>query len=363
MTNSPLGSAWLPVYLLGTLVVSGCKSGASGPASCPAQCPAGQTCSAATGMRCVPVAGACPTTGCGQDATCRADNVCTCLAGFVDCNRDLGQAASDGCECQGGCAGAACAASGTCSPATAHACGNVTLYCDNSNACVACPTGTFNCDGLGDCESPQPCDAGACAPERALACGTDGYCSASGACAPCPAGKQNCDGVQDCEHDGPCGDAGPAPVCDPACTDYAPTNCVRNPAAGNRCEECLVDRDCTDNPRSHGPRCDTTDLAGTGYNWCVCSGDDDCVNSTLGKRCLQTPTANPSPAFSQCTCQTDADCRAPYAICEAGSAGYGRCRKPCREEGPTTPRDQTCAWFGRQGMCDETTGRCIYGPY
>ncbi len=350
--------------VLTSLMIAACSSSGSG-GSCP-QCLAGQVCSPATGYQCVPAAGptGCPATGCGASATCRTDNVCTCSAGFVDCNQDLGLAPSNGCECQGGCAGAACAATPGCSPSTPNACGHNTLYCA-ATTCLACPPSTFNCDGVADCEETTACGVtSTCSPASAFACGTDQYCNGS-VCTTCEAEMLNCDGINGCESAKPCDDPPPVPGdCDPSCTEAYATFCVKNPARGNLCEECLTDAHCTTNPRSHGPHCNTTDLAGTGANWCVCTDHSECASSTLGKKCNLVDTAVPKAAFKQCTCEVDADCNAPYIICEGGSSGFGRCRMPCREDDPATPdNEDTCYWAGMVGKCDVASGKCDYSDH
>lgn len=351
--------------LLFAVALAACSSSDANNGICP-PCPAGYSCSAATGYRCVSNAAGCPASGCGANATCRADGVCTCAPGFVDCDQDLGQTTGNGCECQGGCSGASCAASAMCNPATPNACGHNTVYCADGE-CSPCAAGSFNCDGISTCERNAPCNVtSTCSPTQALACGTAQYCNGT-VCATCPEGLHNCDGVGDCESAAACAGQPPGTdTCDPTCTDAWVVQCVRNPARGNYCEECLDDTHCLNNPRSHGLHCNTDDLAGTGANWCVCADHSECATSTLGKKCNPVPTAVPKPAFKQCTCETDADCNAPYTICEGGSSGFGRCKMRCVADDPATPlneEQESCYWAGMVGRCDVATGKCDYSDH
>lgn len=374
---------------IGVVALAGCSEDKK---QCPA-CGAGFACDPATGQ-CVPaVTSGCPAGGCGANATCRQDNVCVCVAGFADCNGNL-SGAGDGCECQGLCNGTICGGAGTCNPGTPNACGQSGSYC-NAGACAPCPAGKFNCDGMNDCEAATACGSASCSPSTPNACGKNQYCNGT-MCATCPAGKYNCDGVNDCESATPCGcdpakanDCGgsdqycganrtcepcpasvyncdgvdqcesssscntPSGPCEKECTDFNETHCVKNPAANNRCEECLSTTDCTNNPRAMGPICDTSDLAGTGFSFCICKTEADCVTSTTGKLCRATEGV-PNPNLKQCTCDTDADCPGEYSICE-GSL-FKLCRKRCENS-------DYCYRNGVQGWCDTATGKCSYPDF
>lgn len=325
-------------------VLASCSDDDGG--GCP-QCPTGQVCDTATNT-CVPDnPNTCPAAGCGANASCRSDGTCSCQLGWSDCNLDLGTTGGNGCECDKACNGLVCGTSG-CDATQANACGNRASYC-NAGTCTPCPPGKYNCDGINDCEASQPCNAAFCSPTTKDACGTSQYC-ASGACTPCPTGKYNCDGINDCESSTACGATG---SCVQECMDQAEYKCVKNPAQNKRCEECLNDTHCKDNPRSNGPTCDATDLAGTGWNFCICATNADCATSTVGKVC-KAATGVPNPKLKTCTCNTDADCPAPYTICE-GSL-FKRCQKRC-----ATNAD--CLRNSIQGTCDTKTGKCDFSSY
>ncbi len=319
--------------------------------SCP-QCLPGQICNQATGT-CVPVGVGCPATGCGTNALCRADNVCSCNAGFVDCNQDLGQPGSNGCECAGGCSGAACATAGGCVATIANACGGSTLFC-SAGTCAPCPPGQFNCDGINDCESATACGGAGCDRDLQGDCGgSDKFCDANLLCAACPEGQYNCDGIQLCESYVPC-----VPIsgdCDPSCQKDDRRKCAKNPAKNNFCEECLTTEHCQNNPGSMGPFCDTSDLAGTGQNYCICKTESDCATSTQGHRCLVSPSGTSNPAFKQCSCKTGADCPQSYPLCMYGDSKYvlGRCTPRCT-------KDDDCEGLGlgTAAYCQRDTGQC-----
>jgi hypothetical protein len=139
--------------------------------------------------------------------------------------------------------------------------------------------------------------------------------------------------------------------CDKQCTDFSEQQCVYDPAK-QRCQECLDDTHCRQNPRSYGPKCDSSDLAGTGSNFCVCASAAECNNSTVGKLCKAVAGTNPK--LTQCTCDTDADCPSTHPICE-GSL-FKICKKRC-----TGPAD--CIRNGVQGSCDTGTGICTYPDF
>lgn len=134
------------------------------------------------------------------------------------------------------------------------------------------------------------------------------------------------------------GDGTAALACEKECTDFFDWHCVKEPASGN-CKACLEDGHCQINPRANGPFCDTTALL------CVCKVDTDCATRTTGTKCLQVGN------FKTCTCETDADCLAPYTLCEGSLVK--RCVKPC-----TTNAD--CKRGGLTGSCDTSTGKCSF---
>jgi len=375
------------------LCVAGCSDDNNNNGSKCGTCPAGTTCNEATGQ-CEQTSSGCPAAGCGANASCRDNTVCVCEAGFVDCNMDLGTA-GDGCECSGSCSGQSCG-TGACDPATKGSCGSAASYCD-SGTCKTCASGMLNCDGINDCESSGPCTAGACSATTKDDCGgIDKYCTSSGACVVCPSGKWNCDGTDDCESSTICvGSCDPAvkdsctgsdEYCDATytcttcpsgkyncdgidscesssecldangcvaeCSSFDEYLCVKDPADKNRCEECLTNADCNKNPRSYGPTCDTSDLAGTGYSFCICAADSECASKTMGNICKAVAGTNPK--LKQCTCDTDQDCPASHPICE-GSL-FKRCRARCTA-------DADCVKGGVQGTCDTQTGKCSYPSY
>jgi hypothetical protein len=319
--------------------VAACGSDAS--KQCPS-CPTGQVCDQST-KTCVPSGSQCPVAGCGANATCRGDNVCVCLQGWSDCNDDLDSPTGDGCECGKACSGNQCGSS-ACSPATPSSCGARNGYCAVS-VCKPCPSGTYNCDGLAECEAFLPCGTSTCDPTAVGVCGGSGmYCAATAACTPCPTGKYNCDFVAACESSQPCGQP---TGCIQECTGSYEYLCVKDSAS--RCQECLESSHCRGNPRSNGPTCDTSDLAGTGSNFCLCASAADCANSTVGHLCKAVAGANPK--LMTCTCDTDLDCPSPYAVCE-GSL-FKRCQKPCAS-------DPDCARGVVTGTCDTATGKCTF---
>jgi hypothetical protein len=131
---------------------------------------------------------------CGPNATCTADNVCSCVPGWKDCNGTLGQSPSDGCECSNECEGTTCS-TGTpeCTPNLVKACGDAAMYC-NVDKCEPCPQGMLNCDGWEDCESDKPCTVpGECEQYGENTCGSQSqFCDDNGQCQPCPQGTYNC---------------------------------------------------------------------------------------------------------------------------------------------------------------------------
>jgi hypothetical protein len=376
--------AMLAVFML---CMAGCSDDDNG-SKC-GTCPPGTACNEATGA-CEPSSAGCPAGGCGANASCRDNMICVCNLGFVDCNQDL-QTGGDGCECSESCDGKSCG-TGACDPSTKDSCGFATSYCDNGTckpcpgstlncdglddcetsgpctggscdgkdcgsitqyckdgACVPCPTGKFNCDGSGDCESSTLC-AGSCDPSVKDSCPkVDEYCGPGNKCVPCPTGKFDCDGIADCESTGDCLDPN---GCVKECSDFDEYLCVKDPADNNRCEECLTDADCKKNPRSHGPTCDTSDLAGTGYSFCICATDADCASHSMGNICKAAAGANPK--LKQCTCETDQDCPSTHPICE-GSL-FKRCKPRCTS-------DTDCVKGGVQGTCDTQSGKCSYPSY
>ncbi len=187
------------------LLPIGCGGGGDAQ-SCP-PCGVGSYCTPATGYQCVPASGGCASdpTRCGSNAFCQASE-CKCLAGFVDCNTNLGQGGGDGCECRS-CDGTACAA--TCDPAVRRSCGDDDeAYCANGT-CMPCPTGTYNCDGVVTCEAKQKC----CDPSTTDACDDKGQYCDQGVCTPCPTGTYNCDGEETCESSQRCCVAGSQNAC------------------------------------------------------------------------------------------------------------------------------------------------------
>jgi len=78
---------------------------------------------------------------------------------------------------------------------------------------------------------------------------------------------------------------------------------------------------------------------------CVCKVAADCADRTTGKLCEKVGN------YFMCTCQSDADCPAPYTICEGTL--IKRCVKPC-----TSNAD--CVKGGFTGFCDTQTGKCEY---
>ncbi len=190
-------------------------------------------------------------------------------------------------------------------------------------------------------------DTASCSSSTKGACGDKGQFCKAGTCSKCPAKKYNCDGVGDCESSTACGAIS---KCDKACTDAQESHCVKNPAQKNRCEECLTDKHCSINPRSNGPFCDTSNLAGTGFNFCICKSASDCAKSTVGKVC-KAIAGVPNPKLKQCTCDTAKDCPSTHKICD-GSV-FKRCVKPCTS-------NSDCIKGAIQGTCDTKTGKCSY---
>jgi hypothetical protein len=370
------------------LCVTACSDDNGNGSKC-GTCPAGTTCNEATGQ-CESTSSGCPAGGCGANASCRDNTICVCNAGFVDCNQNL-QAGGDGCECTGSCDGSSCG-TGACDPTMKSSCGYISSFCDNGTCkpcptgklncdgindcevdgacpspgcttkdacgktqyckdgtCVACPAGKYNCDGLGDCESSTVCE-GMCDPTAKDSCtGEDEYCGSGNTCVSCPTGKSNCDGIGDCETTGWCLDAN---GCVKDCSSFDEYLCVKDPANNDRCEECLTNADCNKNPRSYGPTCDTSDIAGTGYSFCICAVDADCANKSMGNICKAVAGANPK--LKQCTCDTDADCPGTHPICEGGL--FKRCKARCTS-------DADCVKGGVQGTCNTSTGECSYPSY
>ncbi len=305
-------------------------------------CGAGLVCDPATGT-CVTAGGKCTSSKCGAHASCGSGNTCACDQGWYDCNKDLQTQGGNGCE-----SSKSCSSSG-CSPTTKNACSDANHYC-KAGTCTACPGGTYNCDGINDCESSKSCSSSGCSPTTKNAC-TDmnHYCKA-GTCTKCATGKYNCDGIKECESSTPCGIS---TKCDKTCMDATEYHCIKNPAKKNRCEACLMDAHCKNNPRSDGPFCDTSDLAGTGFSFCICKSNADCASSTVGKIC-KAASGTSNPKLKGCTCSTDKDCPVTHAICEGTM--FKRCQKRC-----TSNAD--CKRGSIQGTCDTKTGKCSFSSF
>ena len=275
------------------LCVYGCGDEDDDQKACPT-CGAGLVCDPATGT-CVSAGGQCTPSKCGAHASCGSGNTCACDQGWYDCNKDLQTQGGDGCESSKTC-------SSGCSPTTKNACGDMNQFC-KAGACTKCPSGKYNCDGVGDCESSTAC--------------------------------------------------GISTKCDKTCMDATEYHCVKNPAKKNRCEACLMDAHCKNNPRSDGPFCDTSDLAGTGFTFCICKSNADCASSTVGKVCKAASGAS-NPKLKGCTCSTDKDCPATHSICEGSM--FKRCQKHCTS-------NSDCKRGSIQGTCDTKTGKCSFSSY
>lgn len=133
-------------------------------------------------------------------------------------------------------------------------------------------------------------------------------------------------------------DSSTPPGCDKDCNDFFDFHCVKDPTSGN-CKACLEDSHCQGNPRAYGPFCDQTAM------FCICKVEADCATRSTGKKCLQVGN------FKTCTCETDADCPAPYTICEGTLVK--NCVKRC-----VTHAD--CTRGGVTGTCDTQTGKCEF---
>jgi hypothetical protein len=91
-------------------------------------------------------------------------------------------------------------------------CGDATKYCSSSyDKCYDCPSGNFNCDGMTGCTCTTKCigttcDPNECDPNTAFSCpaatSKSKYCGVGSGgyeCKSCPSGTSNCDGLGDCE--------------------------------------------------------------------------------------------------------------------------------------------------------------------
>jgi hypothetical protein len=304
-----------------------------GAGPCP-PCAEGMVCDDATAT-CVPDTSC--AAACGANTFCGNDGSCACKVGWGDCNGNLGQAGSDGCECPQDCTGGSCKPI-QCLPNTANACGNDQMFC-SQNICTSCLATTYNCDGVNDCESFQPCQSQSCDPLVPNACGSNTRHCKGGMCSMCQANTFNCDGVQDCECNAGCtGNTCASGICDPSCVAVYDFLCVRDPNLDqNPCVACIDASHCEGNPRANGTICDSS--------LCVCVTNNDCTNRTTGPKCLQ------SGNIKLCGCETPADCPPDYPLC-VGELGK-QCLKPCQS-------DLDCTEGYSQGVCNTESGLCEY---
>jgi len=237
------------------------------------------------------------TPACGPNATCRADATCACAPGWNDCDGDLGQG-GDGCECSGDCNGASCSIVQSCKPETLNACGNSSMYC-KADHCAPCRSGSYNCDGVQDCESNQPClPDGKCELYGSKSCGSQSqYCdSASGSCKPCMSGTYNCD-----TSGGSC-----------ECT----TGCD-----GTSCKsECTFETGCNDNTKY----CDLGSCkpCPTGKYNCDGKGSCECSDGCNGTACAG---ARACDYYDQNVCGGDSSQWCSNNNCIACTSGYFNC--------------------------------------
>ena len=180
----------------------GCEAGQTAPCG---GCAQGAVCNPQTGV-CEFVASCLPTTplACGGSSDfCQNGSCQQCPSGTLNCD-GVGE-----CECAGSCNGTACQLGNTCQANTPFGCSGTMGFCQNGS-CQQCPSGMLNCDGLGECEcagscSGTICETGnLCQPTAAFACGQNTSFCQNGSCQQCPSGMLNCDGVGDCECGGSC---------------------------------------------------------------------------------------------------------------------------------------------------------------
>jgi hypothetical protein len=261
----------------------------------------------------------CPSS-CGPNATCTVDNVCACVQGWKDCNGDLGQQVTDGCECSRDCDGNVCS-TGTpeCTPTLLNACGDAAMYC-NVDTCVPCPQGKYNCDGTQDCESDEPCAVpGQCEQFGENTCGSQSqYCDDNGQCQPCPEGTYNCSqSGGDCE----CTTGCDGTFCIDECTSQTGCNdpsmycdfgtCTPCPEGTYNCngrDECECSEGCDGSACKGATACDYSDQN-------VCGGD-------TSKWCYQNECVSCSDGFYNCNNTMGCECDA--AGCD-GTQCAGQC--------------------------------------
>ena len=247
-----------------------------------------------------------------------------------------------------------CGPLANCNPETMFDCPSETFqrYCDKTdNKCKTCPTGKFSCDGTGDC-TDDTCESTTkeCEPGTDNSCDTAlRYCEVD-TCIPCTGDTFNCNGknTDKCESPTDCLDANGCVI---ECVEFREENCARRPVGG--CWGCNTTADCTKNPRSGGTICDDSDLAGTGFNFCICVSDADCSDNTRGSVC-KTGKNVPNPKLKQCSCDTAEDCPSSHPICEGND--FQRCVKKCVDS-------TDCAKGGGSGWCDTATGECEYSDF
>jgi hypothetical protein len=151
---------------------------------------------------------------------------------------------------------------------------------------VACTTGSYNCnhDNSDGCEHVGPCETTSCDASVKDSCGsTLFFCNSSSQCEACPTvsaiPRYNCDGLGDCESSEPCWAASD---CDPTCQAISEHLCVKD--STNICRECLNNDHCESNPRSLGRRCNLT------TKLCECDeriNIDDCLGWETGGVCWE----------------------------------------------------------------------------
>lgn len=243
-------------------VLAACASSSESP--CP-PCQTGYVCDPQQ-KRCVAQTPTGCNPACGTNSTCKPTNACGCNAGYSDCNGDLGQASSDGCECQGTCNGAACASSAGCSPNTLRDCGDATRYC-NIDKCADCPAGSYNCDGTKECEATEPCGSGGCDSIGANACGlSTQYCDdATKTCKDCPSGTFNCD-LNGTECD--CKTACEGTSCKSECNGADGCDDITKYCDMGKCKACPANQFNCDNKES----CECS----AGCNGTACQGQTSC---------------------------------------------------------------------------------------
>ncbi len=266
---------------------------------------------------------------------CEAGKCEDCEGGKHNCNGEN----DDACESL-----IKCGPIKECEPTQKNSCSSEEKYCKD-DTCEDCEEDKYNCNGLNDdaCESDKVCTE--CDPAVDNSCGkVTEFCNNAGECETCLGDKYNCNGENgdNCESPTACTTTS---GCLQECIEDNPKNCVKN--TDGFCIECNDTSDCTKNPTSKGPVCNTDGLGAAGRNFCVCSASADCTSNPNGTVCQKEgPVVD---EFKQCTCNEDSDCPTSNPVCHGKT--YKWCEAKC-----TASED--CEKYGLY-LCQTDVGKCM----